>query len=60
MFPFKVKCDNQFSKQHLSAAQTLVVTQDRRDVSHESHWSDNMRTKIFSVSPLKFVCKLSR
>ena len=45
MFPFKVKCDNQFSKQHLSAAQTLVVTQDRRDVSHESHWSDNMRTK---------------
>ena len=49
MFPFKVKCDNQFSKQHLSAAKTLVVTQDRRDVSHESHFRrhENEKALVF-------------
>ena len=25
MFPFKVKCDNQFTKQHLSGAKTVSI-----------------------------------
>ena len=55
MFPFKVKCDNQFTKQHLSAAKALVVTQERMDVSHESHWSDDMRTRKLQCFSFK-VC----
>ena len=55
MFPFKVKCDNQFTKQHLSAAKALVVTQERMDVSHESHWSDDMRMRKLQCFSFK-VC----